>query len=148
MTNPTSARPSERAAIVACIDPDANTAGALTSDWVDMSKFDSLMAICMAGDVGAGGSIAFKLQEATSSTGAGAADITGKAITTLTSGDANEQSIINLRADELTIGTGRYVAAVMTTTGATSDSGALLIGFTARHAPASDNDLASVGEIV
>ena len=149
--NPTSSRPSEQAAVVAVIDPDVYTTGSQTSDWVDMSKFDSIQAICLVGTLGAGSTVNFKLQEATSATGAGAADLIGKAITALTATgtDSDKQAIINLRADELTVSSAdRYVAGVLTIAGGTTDTAAIITGHAPRHGPASANDLSSVAEIV
>ncbi len=150
MTNPTSAKLSEQMAVLAVVDPDVYTTGATTSDWLDMSKHGKIWAVVFAGDLGAGSTVNFKLQEATSSTGAGAADITGKAITahTATGTDSNKQAIIDLDESELTIGTGRYVAGVMTIAGGTTDTCAAIFGGVPKHGPASDNDLASVDEIV
>lgn len=143
--------PSERAAIVGVIDPDANAAGALTTAYVDMSKFERVMAIVMAGTLGASATLDFKLVQATDSGGTGSKDIANKAITQLTQAgtDSDKQAVINVMAEELDVQGGfGFVAATMTTATATSDSGAILLGFDATHAPASDNDLASVDEIV
>lgn len=138
---------SELAAIVGVIDPDAYTNAAYESGYVDMSKFESLMAIVMVGDMVSSSTVDFKLQSAVAATGG--ADISGKSITQLTKAgtDDNKQAIINLRRDELTEGH-RYVKAVMTVGTAASDSGAILIGLNPRNAPASDNDIAAVDEIV
>ncbi len=154
--------PSEVAAVVATIDPDVYSHGAQSSDYVDMSKFDQLMAILLIGTFpDTGTTMNFKLQQATTSGGAGVKDITDKAITAIASGSpavSDKQAVINLRADELDIAGGfRFVKAVAT--GADSDSpadspvntidyGAVLIGFGARYGPAYDNDLATVAEIV
>lgn len=143
--------PSERVAIAGVIDPDANTAAALTSDYLDMRKFGSAIAIIMAGTLGASATLDAKLVQATDSSGTGVKDITGKAITQLTQAgtDDDKQAIINCRADELDVDNSfTHVAIVMTTAVATSDSGAILLGLDPRYAPANDNDLASVDEIV
>lgn len=154
--------PSEVAAVVATIDPDAYAHGAQSSDYVDMGLFDQLMAILLLGTFpDTGTTIDFKLQQATTSGGAGVKDITDKAITQIAAGSpavSDKQAVINLRAEELDLDNGfRYVKAVAT--GADSDSpadspvntidyGAVLIGFGARYGPAYDNDLATVAEIV
>ena len=144
--------PSERAAIVATIDPDAYTAAAYSSDYVDMAKFESIMAVALVGTLGASATAAFKLQQATDSSGTGVKDITGKAITTITqaSPDGSDgQAIINCRAEDLDMDNSfRYVKAVLTIATATSDAGAVIIGLNPKNGPASDNDLASVAEIV
>ena len=143
--------PSERVAVLGVIDPDANTAAALTSDYGDATKFETMMAVIMAGTFGTNGTLDAKLVQATDSSGTGVKDITGKAITALTDAgtDSDKQAIINVRAEELDVANSfTHVAIVMTTAVATGDSAAILLGCDPRHAPASDNDLASVDEIV
>ncbi len=154
--------PSEVAAVLGTIDPDAYAHGAQNSDWVDLGLFDQLMAVLMLGEVpDTTSTIDFKLQQATTSGGAGAKDITGKAITQIASGSpavGDKQAIINLRADELDITNDfRFVRAVATTADTNSpadspvntiDYGAVLLGFGPRYGPANDSDLASVAEIV
>lgn len=143
--------PSEVAAVVATIDPDAYTAATYLSDAVDMSKIDQLLAVVMAGELGASATLDAKLTQATTS-GGSYKDITGKAITQLTQGGSDEsdkQALINCRADELDIDNDyRWVKLSMTVGTATSDCCALLLGFGARYGPASDGDLATVDEIV
>ena len=143
--------PSERVAIGGVIDPDANAAGALTTNWLDMGLFGSAMGIVLVGTMGSTGTIDAKLQQATDSSGTGAKDITGKAITQLTEAgtDDDKQAIINVRAEELDVANSfNHVALVLTTAVATSDSAGVIVGLDPRHGPASDNDLASVDEIV
>ena len=139
---------SEEAAVVATVDPDAYAAAAYNSDEVDMSKWERIQAIVFAGTLGASATLNFKLQSSATS-GSGFADITGKAITALTQAgtDDDKQAIINLRSDELPDGH-RYVIAVMTVGVAASDAGAVIMGHRPRYAPATDNDLASVDEII
>ncbi len=158
----TNALPSEQAAVVATIDPDVYAHGAQNSDYVDMANFEMLMAVVMFGDVpDTDTSIDFKLQQATTSGGGGVKDITGKAITQILSGSpavGDKQAIINLRGAELDIAGGfRFVRMVATgaDSGSPADSpantvdySALALGFGPLHGPASDNDLASVAEIV
>lgn len=144
-------KPSDQAAVVGTIDPDAYTAATYVSDYADMSLFDSVMAIIKAGTLGASATLDAKLVQATDSSGTGAKDIAGKAITQLTQAgtDADKQAIINCFASELDINNGyRYVAISMTVATATSDADAVLLGFAPKYAPASDNDLVSVDEIV
>lgn len=143
--------PSERAAVVATIDPDANTAATYVSDWVDMSKYPTVLAIILAGELGTSATLDAKLRQATDSSGTGAKDITGKAITQLTQAgtDSDKQALINVREDELDVENGfGFVALSMDIAVATSDAGAVLLGFDPTYGFADDNDLASVDEIV
>ncbi len=141
--------PSEVAAVVATIDPDAYGTGEELSDAIDMSKIDQVMAVIMAGVLGASATLNAKLTQATTSGGT-YKDITGKAITELVKAtDDDKQALINCRAEELDIDNDyRWVKLSMTVGVATSDAGALVLGFGERYGPAADGDLASVAEIV
>jgi len=150
MSNP-NLKPSHRAAVVAAIDPDAYAANTYLSGWVPMSKFESIMAVVMAGTLGSTGTLDAKLRQATDATGTGAKDIGGKAITQMTEAgaDSDKQAIINCRADELDVNNGfTHVALSMTIATATSDAGGVVLGLDPRYGPASDNDAATVDEIV
>ncbi len=141
--------PSDRAPLMAVIDPDAYTAAAYTTGWVSMADFDNVMAVVMAGDLGSSATIDAKLEQATDASGTGAKDVTGKAITQLTDGgsDSNKQAVINCRSDELDVDNDfTHVRLSVTVGTATSDMGAALFGFDARYQPA--DDVSTVDEIV
>lgn len=143
--------PSHRAAVVGVIDPDANAAGALSTGWIAMKDFASIMAIVMAGDLGTSATLDAKIEQATDGSGTGAKDVSGKAITQLTQAgtDSNKQAVINCRADEIDIANGfTHARLTMTTATATSDSAAIVLGFDPAYGPASDSDAATVDEIV
>ena len=143
--------PSEAVAITAVIDPDANAAAEYTSAYMSMAKFQKGMAIIMAGTLGSSATLDAKLVQATAAAGTGVKDITGKAITQLTQAgtDSDKQAIINFDQSDLDVANGYdWVAVVMTVGTATSDCGALLLGFDARFEPASDYDVSTVDEIV
>lgn len=140
---------SEKLAVVSVIDPDAYGTGAVTGDWVDMRIFNRCMFIFTAGDLGASATVDGKIQEATDSSGTGAQDITGKAITQLTKAgtDDNKQAIIEVDAGDLSAGF-THVAPVLTVGAAACDAGVIGLAGVPRYHPASDDDLASVDEIV
>lgn len=145
--------PSEVAALLGTIDPDAYAASTVVSDYCDMGKFESLMIILAVGDIGAAGTYDAVVQQATDSSGTGAKNLTvSKAITQLTQAgtDSNKQVIINVRAEDLDMANDfDHVAVSVTTVGAAAtDHGAVVLGMNPRYAPASDNNLASVDEIV
>lgn len=143
--------PSDRSAVVGVIDPDAYTAGTYTTGWISMSDFARLMAVVMVGTMASTSTVDAKIEEATDSSGTGAQDITGKAITQLTQAgtDSDKQAIINLTRDDLDLADSYdYVRLSVTVATAASDMGAVVLGFDPREAPASDGDLASVDEIV
>ena len=139
--------PSNRAPIVGVIDPDVTAAGTVTTGWIAVKDLANIMAIVMAGTLGASATLDAKIQEATDGSGTGAQDIAGKAITQLTKAgsDDDKQAVINLSSDELTDGF-THVQLSITVGTASSDSGAVVLGFDARYEPGAD--LASVAEIV
>jgi len=106
----------------------------------------------MAGTLGSSATLAAKLEQASDSGGTGAKDITGAAITTMTQAGTDQsdtQAVINCRAEQLDLANGfSHVRLSMTVAVATSDAAGILLGGNARYGPASDNDLASVGEII
>ena len=147
MGNP-NIKSNEIATLISTIDPDATTAATYLTAAIDLGNFESCMAIVLAGTLGSSATIDAKLVQATTSGGT-YKDVTGKAITQLTQAgtDSNKQAIINCRSDELDVANGyRYVKLSMTVGTATSDAGAVLLGFHPRYAPATD--ATTVDEVV
>ncbi len=143
--------PTDLCAVVGVIDPDAYAAGTVTTGWIDMAMFQSIMATIMAGTLGASATLDAKLEQATDSSGTGAKDVTGAAITQLTQAgtDSDKQAIIQCHAEDLDIANDfTHARLSMTVAVATSDCGAIVIGLSPRYAPASDNDASTVDEIV
>lgn len=142
---------SDHAALVGVIDPDVTAAGAVSTGWVNMANFERLMAVIFAGTLGTNATVDAKLEQATDAAGTGAKDVTGKAITQLTDAgsDDDKQAIINLAADELDVNNSfTHARLTITVAVATSDIAGALFGLVPRYGPASDNDAASVAEIV
>lgn len=150
--NISTALPSELVAVCATVDPDVLTAAAHTSDYVDASEFESLLAVIMAGTLGASATFDAKLVQATDSSGTGSKDISGKSITQLTQGGTDEsdrQALISVRPEELDLDNGfTHVALTITVATASSDGAGVILGIGPKHGPANLNDLASVAEIV
>jgi len=143
--------PSDRVAVADAIDPTSQSAGALSTGWISMATFQSVMAIAIAGALGSSATLDAKLEQASDSSGTGVKDVTGKAITQLTQAgtDSNKQAVINCRAEELDIANGfTHVRLTMTVATAASLTSAVLLGLDPRYGAASDNDVASVDEIV
>ncbi|MEQ8409121.1 MAG: hypothetical protein RKH07_12680 [Gammaproteobacteria bacterium] len=141
-------KPSDQMPLVGVIDPDLNTAGALSTGWISMADFAWIMAVIAAGTLGSSATLDAKIEEATNSSGGSAQDLSGKAITQLTQAGTDEsdkQAIINVSAEDLSDGF-THVRLTMTVATASSDSTAMVFGMGARYQPAAD--LASVAEIV
>lgn len=142
---------SQEAAVAGIIDPDAYAASTVTSGWISMATFKKIQAIVMAGTMAATSTLDAKLEQATDSSGTGAKDITGKAITQLTQAaiDSDKQAVINCRDSELDIDNDfTHVRLSMTIAVAASDCGGIVMGHSEAYGPASDNDLSTVDEIV
>ena len=142
--------PSEVAALVGVIGPVSQGAGAVSTGWVDMALFDQLMAVVNAGVLGAAATLDAKFEQAQDGAGTGVKDVTGKAITQFVkASNDDDQAIINLRAEELDVQGGfSFARATLTVGAAASLVSCIVLGFGASYGPASDNDLASVQEIV
>lgn len=141
-------QPSERLAVAATIDPANHNNSTQVSDWIDMRKFHEAAFVLLLGAADA--AVNAKLREATDGSGTDAQDITGKGMTALGGSDDNKQVVFNLRAEEMTLNSGYTHAALSVTVGngTTNIVGAVGLGLRPRFAPASDDDLSSVAEIV
>jgi len=143
--------PSMAAGVVGVINPVSQAAGTVTTGWVDMQKFGALLAVLSAGVLGASATVDAKFQQATDGTGTGAKDVAGTSITQLTKAgtDDNKQALINLRQEDLDKNNGFRFARLSVTVGtAASLIAAVLLAFNARYGAATDNDVATVDEIV
>jgi len=136
----------EKFAVVATVDPDALTAAQHNSDGVDMKLFESLSVILSVGTLGASATVDMDVTSGSDNVTFGN---TVKSITQLTQAgtDSDKQVVVNVRAEDLTEGDS-FVRAEVTVAVATSDGAVVILGHNPRYAPASDNDLASVDEIV
>jgi hypothetical protein len=130
-----SLKPSQQLALAAYIKPQAQTAGALSSGYVDASKYKWLYALFALGTPGSSGTLDGKLQQASDSGGTGLKDISGAAIAQLA---AEGIAVVEVDTSKLDINNGfRYVKAVATVATATSPTVCFLFGTNERWEPAS-----------
>lgn len=130
---------SEQAVLAAVIDPDATAAGTVTSGWVNLADYGLLLATVFAGTLGTSATVDAKLEQATDSSGTGAKDITGKAITQLTQAgtDSDKQALINCNHGDLDIANDfDHVRLSITVAVATSDVGGCIHGLAPFSTPA------------
>lgn len=141
--------PSERAAIVGKIDPDAYANSTYYTDYIPLKDFGRFMAIVQAGTLGSSATIDAKLISYTDGAGGGAADIPGAAITQLTQAgtDSDKEAVINLDVGSLAGTAATHFRLQLVVGTAASDASAIVLGFDPRSAPASDADIASVDSI-
>lgn len=141
----------DECALVGAIDADAYAASTVTSGWIAAKNFNRFAALIAVGDMVATATLNAKLQQATDASGTGAKDITGKAVTALTAAgtDDNKQAWINLHQDELDAqGSFTHFRLSMTLATAGADLAGYVFGLSPTYGPASDNDAASVDEII
>lgn len=134
-------RPTDGLAQLATISPVSQAAGTANSGWVSLANFQRALAEIDTGVLGASATVDAKVQQATDSSGTGAKDITGKAITQIVkaSGD-NKQAFINLADTDLDVTNGFLFVQLSITVGtATSLVGGSLKGFVPRFEPPVDS---------
>ena len=146
----TNSKASEMLAILATIDPASQSAGTATTGWVSVANHHGLLAVVQTGVLGTLATVDAKLQQAIDSTGAGAKDVAGRAITQIVkaTGD-NKQALINLKPEELdTLNGFGFVRVALTVGVATSITGAQLLGVNPRFAPADSGNQAAVVQVI
>jgi hypothetical protein len=140
-------RLSEVVAVVSTLDPVTMANVEKTTDWVDVGAFESVMFILLLGDM-ASETIDFKLEQATSTGGAGKKDLVA-ATQLAASAAANDgaQVILETRAEELDHANAfRYVRGRAITGGATGGPAAIVgLGVNARYGVGTD--LTTVAQI-
>lgn len=144
---------SDQAVLAAAINPQSGAANTYTSGWVSMATYEAILAAVQWGAIAATGLVDAKLEQATNAAGAGAKDITNKAITQVTGSQDNGQALINLRSDELDVENGFDHVRLSITVGDTASPTAataliagFILGFCARYQPATD--ATSVAQVI
>ena len=146
----TNSKASEMLAILATIDPASQSVGVATTGWVSVANHHGLLAVVQTGVLGTLATVDAKFQQATDSSGAGAKDVAGRAITQIVkaTGD-NKQALINLKPEELdTINGFGFVRVALTVGVAASITGAQLLGVNPRFAPADAANQAAVVQVI
>lgn len=140
---------SEALSVLATIDPISQGAGTAGTGWVAVANYHQFLALIDVGVFGASATVDSKIQQATDSSGTGAKDITGKAITQLVAaGGNNRQAMINFRAEDLdTNNSFTYVKLSVTVGTAATLIQATLLG-AARFQDASATNQAGIAQVV
>jgi len=108
--------PSSRVAELASVAPVSATV-ATGTPWVRITGYEQLEAVLNVGVIATNGTVDCKVQQATDSSGTGAKDVTGKAVTQLTQagGDSGKRCIINVAQQDFDVNNGFVYARVLTT---------------------------------
>lgn len=140
-------KPSSRVAVLGQINPQSATT-AKSTGWVLASLYQNFLAIIQVGTIASTGTVDAKIEQATSAAGAGAKDVTGKAITQLTEAgtDSDKQALINFSAPDLDH-SNSFVYVRLTITPATAAAliSGTLVGFDAKY---ETDHAATVDEVV
>lgn len=144
------AKGSEQFARLSTVPVASTAASTVTSGWVYAGNFHKFLAVIDTGVLGASATVDAKLQQASDSSGTGAKDISGKAITQLVkASNDNNQALINLDASDLdNANSFTYFRLSVTVGTATSVVGGAVYGVNSRFEPASDFNNASVVQVV
>jgi len=138
--------PSQRATIVAVIDPQSSAA-AKSSGWIDATTFLNYLATVSVGALGEDATVDAKLEQATSNAGAGAKDVAAKAITQLVAG--SKQAQIDLKQEDLDFANGfKFFRLTITPATAATLIAGTVQGFDAAYGVAGDNAADSLAETV
>lgn len=141
-----SSQPYERVAVVGTIDPQNGNNSTQNTDYVDMSKFAEALFVFQLGAVD--NTVDCLVRESTTTSDGGGQTLSGKAATQLTATDDGKQVVINVKAEELSVGY-RYLRGRMTVgNGTTNLISCVALGLMPRHGPASDDDLSDVAQVV
>jgi hypothetical protein len=138
----------EQIALVGRVSPQLIDNNTGDTAWVDISKFRRVAFLLLLGATDI--TVDFKLRSATDSSGTSAADISGYAITQFSATDDNKEAWIEIDENKMAALGRRYVSARVTVGDGTLGGNvavAALAGV-ARYEPASDNDLATVAQII
>ena len=141
---------SEMLALLATIDPATQAAGAVSTGWVSVANHLGFLALVQTGVLGTSATVDAKLQQALDSSGTGAKDISGKAITQIVkaTGD-NKQVLVNVKPEELdTVNGFGFVRLTVTVGVAASITSAQLLGVNPRYAPAEVGNQAAVVQVI
>jgi hypothetical protein len=128
------------------IHPASRSDAEATTGWKSMRDFHKAVVIVDVGAIAAGGAVNCKITQATDENGAGAKDVTGKAITVLDGSDDNKVVVIELDASELDANNDYDYINVQLNTGGTVAvlCQATLIRYLPRYAPVDDSNLEEV----
>lgn len=140
----------EQLALVGQVSPVSQPAGAVSTGWVSAINFRRFLAVIKTGVLGASATVDAKIEQATSSVGAGAKDVVGKTITQIVkaTGD-NKQALIGFRTVDLdTNGGFAWVRVTLTVGTAASLVTCDLYGGAARELPASRYNIGSIIQLV
>lgn len=126
--------PSNRATVVGAINPASQGAGTVSTGWIDMSDYGSLLAIAQFGAFGSDASADVSVEQADTDAGGNAKAVEGKGAAGVD--DDGSQVIVDVFEEDLDINGGfRYVRVSIEVETAASLVAGVVLGFDARYQP-------------
>lgn len=136
-----------RVAVVGVVNPASQSVGAVETAAIDASKFFKVVFVLQTGVLGTSATVDFVVKGDAASGGAYATTLKTATQIVKASGD-NKQVVAEVTSEELGQAGLRYVKGVATVGTAASILGMVALGVDGRYKPETDNDLASVAQIV
>lgn len=140
----------DRVAVLAVLNPVSQGAATVTTSWVPVASWDAILAVLQSGALGTNATLDAKIQQAKDSSGTGAKDVTGKAITQwlqATADKSNKQALLGVRVGDLDVANNfSHVRLSVTVATAASLMSAVLLGIGNRRAAVAQ--AASVAQVV
>lgn len=135
--------------IISAIDPDNQSAGTVTGDWVKADKFSRYFAVFQCGALTTNNTTDFTIQQATDGSGTSAKALKSATQLTEAGTDSDKQVILSFEPSELDLAGGFFWVAIRAVTAtAAGYVSAVLLGLDPIYGYNTANDLASVDEIV
>lgn len=139
----------EEILLLSAIDPDNQSAGTVTGDWVKCDEYDQYLAVFNVGVMTSTGTCIFSVQQATDGSGTGAKAV--KTATTLTEADtdSDKQVLMSIKDSDLDLAGGfLWIAPRAVTATAASYVCANIFGVTPKFGFNTSDDLSTVDEIL
>lgn len=130
-------KPSQRMAVVGAVNPQSAST-AQDTGWFPIAAYANYLGILQVGALGSSATVDCKFQQAQDSSGTGAKDVTGKAVTQLTKAGSNDngQCLINVKCDDFDFVNGFGYAKMIITPGtAASLIAGLVLGMDNNYDP-------------
>ena len=124
--------------LVAAIAPSNQAAGAQSTGWISVADYFNFMALVNVGALGTSGTVDAKIEQAQDSSGTGAKDVTGKAITQIAA--ANKTAALDINQNDINVTNGfTHIRLTITVGTAACDTAATVIGAYARYEKPANN---------
>jgi hypothetical protein len=138
--------PHERAVVVGKVDPANANNSTVNTDYVDMAKFHEALFIFQIGAIDS--TIDCNVRESTNTSDGSGQTVPNKSATQIAGGNNNKIVMISVKSEDMGAGFRYLRGRLIVGNGTTNIVAAIALGMRPRFAPASDDKLAAVAQIV